>query len=700
MKLKGLGILAAVLLAALPIRGAAAEETGCWAGFFDYYYHSTQRCALASTVSPITQKDAEAQGKYPCPVCVDDTATYGGVDSTARGGTLVIRVPDAWMTDRPVGQTEDNFDRFESRSYDGADVDAVLAEQLHGADYRAMVEALGAGSEGRLVARVPDIAPDAGGLMMNKRHIGNAWYLTYRPGPEGRKTLDKKKKLSVDLAFVVNTLTLRYDALKQSATLDVFGGGLWEDESYTLKPKKSKNKTAFTGEYDGLSLAVYPDMNVNICVLHLADADPTAMTGAALLVDGVDHGILLNGYASDGEGIFCGVLTDAETAALKSGAIASLSLTSDPSARSLNDFEALLNANAPQEEEAPAETALPTEPPMPVAIPEDASLASHTPAFARAGYNSCTDTSRRAVGTDATLVQAGNTVFALNCLYGDSSDWGPSDYELVRYPAGQPEQAVTLVPEIKLSNLTLYDTGSDLLLWDGVAAHTLRVNYDGSDPRTAADFLQGETRADCLLFAGDWVYYRAGGIKRAPLAGGPGETLYEDAYGPSVAHNSDVGAAMVFAGGRLYALDGGIVAIDVDTGAATRLIDEYDETSGSCGLGYIVLGNELYTWSPTRRRIVAIDAQTGESRDVTETRYYFSQVAPDGAVLAMTGARGGGWFANYDSVAFYLPSNPARPAFDPDRCVSHPVQDDQFLLGDWLYNQAAPGEWRAAEKPW
>ena len=50
------------------------------------------------------------------------------------------------------------------------------------------------------------------------------------------------------------------------------------------------------------------------------------LTGfSALLIDGSDCGIRLSGYADGREGIFCGVLTDAEADAIKNGANFALS---------------------------------------------------------------------------------------------------------------------------------------------------------------------------------------------------------------------------------------------------------------------------------------------------------------------------------------------------------------------------------------
>ena len=324
MRLKCLAILMLAAAVALCAAAPAEEADAYWAGFFDYYYHSAKDCALAGTVSPIDQETAIAQDKYLCPVCADDSRKYSGVDAAVRGGTLVVRVPDAWMASRPASETGDNPD-WDTRKFEGSAAAEALAELLHGADYRA---ALAQADGGLPVARVPDIFPDAGGFMMNRRHIGGAWYLTYRPGADIRKALEKQKKLDVALRFTVYTLTRRGDALT------AFGGGLWADEAFTLKPERSKNEVMLKRDatQDGApQLAVYDDMGACICVLHQQPALQSCLAGASLRIDGVDCGIRMTGYADGEEGIYCCVLTDAEFNALENGATAELAPT-DPAA--------------------------------------------------------------------------------------------------------------------------------------------------------------------------------------------------------------------------------------------------------------------------------------------------------------------------------------------------------------------------------
>ncbi len=347
------GLACALLLAALLPAGARAEADAAeyWAGFFDYYYHAAPRCALAGTVSPVTLEEAQAQGKFACPACVDDETTYKGVDATTRGGTLVIRVSDAWLQQRSGEDLEADFEGYWAGEFTGTEAATQLAGLLHGAAYRAFLEAAGK-SAAMDTALVPDVPLPEGGLLLNRRHIGAAWFLTMRPDAEGLKELEKKGRLYVDLGFNVNTLTMIGSAL------DVYVSGQWLNggESTRIKPKESKNKTRFKLESDVLSLAVYKDMGINICVLHHRGFGAHPLDGATLRIDGVDQGLRLNGYDTGKDAIFCCVLTEAEALALEGGASVELSPRQDTAALLEEGFAtAFSDALGTDEGQAPAD---------------------------------------------------------------------------------------------------------------------------------------------------------------------------------------------------------------------------------------------------------------------------------------------------------------------------------------------------------
>lgn len=816
-----------ILLALLPIAPArAASEQKCWAGFFDYYYHAAQQCALAGTTSEVTLNEALAQNKTPCPVCVDDSRRYKKVESIVRGGTVVIRVPDAWLRAREDDAYEIDYvaEPWQAQ-YTGARADAEVAEQLHGEGYRAFLDVAAAkgeaytGDDDIPMGCVPELVPGDGDLVMNRRHIGGAWYLTLRPSEEGRKRLEKKKKLDVDLKFSLNQLALR------DGILSVGKRNEWEDKFLTLKPDKSK--AAPTGwQRDGLELSVFQESGANICVIHLSAAAPST-EGAALLIDGVDSGIRMDGYPGDGDAIFCCVLTDGEMSALEAGAGFELAWP-DAQPASADSFAAAfqsaLSAGDAAEEAAgdpdpvteaecasglfarmdrvdypPAPTylsftlsndgpmkyynvpgaleawdgegwravagnyhycarnpdqlkgytaegvrlAMPlnnlqpltmglyrvkvesfegegivnadtwlefrvsadAEPlePMPEAAVELASgtwnVADHAPAFADApDYNSCMDTSRFSTAA-RNLVQAGDVVYELRGLFMDDWDWVPTGYWLVSYPAGHPEQPHMVLSGLDASFCTLYDTGDGLLIWTDSEDRLLRVSYDGKAISRAENLYDEPARTLYdLLPVGEWLYACDGeAVWRAPLSGGRAEKVYTT---DDHILNSREGAGLVYADGVLYVADRGIVAVDTEDLTVTRLIDEYDRESGECGLGYIVLGGELYTWVPSKGCTAAIDVATGEGRKVSDTRFYFSQVTEDGVVLALTGKNDEGLFGGYDAADFYLPADPAHPAFDPDHCEKRSIESYDFVLGDWLYQAHDDGLETVSALPW
>ena len=303
--------LAALLLCAL-LASAVAESQGCWAGFFDYYYHASPDCAYAVGVALTDQKEAEAQGKYPCPVCVQDGKKYKGLECATRGGTVLLRMPDAWMASRKQIKENETFPWGWSSTGDAAR--GELANRLHGDAYARFLADYAESGYAEAKACAPGLAGGEDLQIMCQRHLGGAWYLVLRPGESARQTLKKKRRLQVDLRFVRSLVQM------ENGEITVTDDATWTDEHYTLKPKKSSNKTAFQQSYQGLALTVYRDMDANVCVVR-EDAPGFALPqGARLLIDGVDAGIAMDGYEEDGGYVYCCLLTDGEVDALKTGA--------------------------------------------------------------------------------------------------------------------------------------------------------------------------------------------------------------------------------------------------------------------------------------------------------------------------------------------------------------------------------------------
>ena len=70
------------------------------------------------------------------------------------------------------------------------------------------------------------------------------------------------------------------------------------------------------------------------------------------------------------------------------------------------------------------------------------------------------------------------------------------------------------------------------------------------------------------------------------------------------------------------------------------------------------------------------------------------------AVLALTGKNDEELFGGYDAADFYLPANPDHPAFDPDHCEKRPIENYDFVLGDWLYQAHADDSETVTALPW
>lgn len=330
-------------------------------------------------------------------------------------------------------------------------------------------------------------------------------------------------------------------------------------------------------------------------------------------------------------------------------------------------------------------------------------------------YNSCADTSRARLADGGWRLLAGDVVYELR---GVDESWGweiLSRYSLFAYPAGQPERAALLIDGFDPSDVALYDLGDGLLLIDNgngfwhcdLDGGNLReigrafaadgaLSYGGAGLAvSAAEDADGAFILDALP-VGDAVYLATEkGIWVTGLDEIRPRLVYQAKQGIL---NGEAGR-MVYAGGRLFVADGGIVAVDTArTGAdglmaARRLTDAYDPEDGDCGLGYIALNGRLYYWSAEAAATVSVDLDGGDLQTVSKERFWFSAVSPDGAVLALTGSRPGLFGDERTGAALYLPTDPGRPTFDPDRCEKRSVAPGSYdtLLGGWLVHMDAAG---------
>ena len=325
-----------------------------------------------------------------------------------------------------------------------------------------------------------------------------------------------------------------------------------------------------------------------------------------------------------------------------------------------------------------------------------------TPHDDPATYNSCTDTTRAWLSGAGWRLLAGDVVYELRGI-DDSWGWGIlGHYSLFAYPAGQPERAVMLIDDFDHKDMRLFDLGDGLLLVDGDTGFW-RCDLDGGNLRSPGrafsedDALNGglagtEDRTwikDVLPVGGQLYLATAQGV----WVTGPDELRPRLVYrAKRDIQNGEDSGSMVYAEGRLFVADGGIVVLDaLRPGAdgqlpARRLTENYDPEDGGCGLGYIVLNGRLYCWDEDKKATVSMDLDGGDLQTVSKEHYWFNGVSQSGTVLALTGTEEGLFGDERTAAAFYYPIDPADPTFDPDHCEKRDIAPGEYdtFLGDWI----------------
>lgn len=259
----------------------------------DLYYHENPACAAR------TDREEDPEAKFPCPVCVPEEID-GEPSCVERGGTYVLRIPDKWMASRPEKEIHGVFAGTSVDEYRGEAGQEKLAELLHGAEYNDFLADYAANGYAETRVFTPTCIEN--GLVMNLRHIGGAWYLTMHEPPE-----------EIYLRFFTGDMWMENDTLHVHEYLE------WGDYDYELKPvRKSDRGAAFEAEYIGFDIAIYDEMDTKIVVVHEWAADRDLLENARLII-GAEAPVMLNGYMNGDQGVFCGVLTDAEAAAIADG---------------------------------------------------------------------------------------------------------------------------------------------------------------------------------------------------------------------------------------------------------------------------------------------------------------------------------------------------------------------------------------------
>ena len=308
--MKRLSLLLALLIAALGL--PALAEGGCWydADRPALTWHATPDCAAGGALTAISEGDANRLGLLPCPVCVQDMAGAKGVAAVERGGTIILRLTDAWMASREdIGSV---FAGYPCDVYDGDAGLKALSERLHGDAYVRFLADIAATGRAEASAYYPGIYPENGEAILCQRHVGCAWFTALRPA------VAVDDPYPMYLRFFGGPLTWRDGALHTDDWQE------WGDDGYRLKLDKRGSKRAFSRDYGGLELLLFRELDADILVVHERHADADLLEDVGLALDGADTGLRLTGYMDGGDAVFVGVLTAPEAARVKAGAVPSL----------------------------------------------------------------------------------------------------------------------------------------------------------------------------------------------------------------------------------------------------------------------------------------------------------------------------------------------------------------------------------------
>lgn len=295
---------------------AQAEEYYC-TQTDDLYYHVNANCGDLTDMTTLSAEDAKNSGKFPCPVCVpDDNKWQADIAAVARGNTIILRIAD---DDLAKPELTGVFGFSFPETAPASEAASFLSEYLHGDDYNRALQEIESGSVDTIV-RMPDILPiDADGqdalMIMNRRHIGNAWYYAIRPKDQVGDTWDMYWRINgLKLEMRDDEILLTFEQQTPEST-----------RSLSVSP--FSDSAAFSRLYDGCKVEVFADAGEDVCanvaVITQFDADPDYMENSTLCI-GDQVRVPVNGYMSGADGIFCCILTDAEYACLKNGAKAAV----------------------------------------------------------------------------------------------------------------------------------------------------------------------------------------------------------------------------------------------------------------------------------------------------------------------------------------------------------------------------------------
>lgn len=288
-------------LAAFMLASAQAAEAQYISPEDSIYWHANASCQGEFMLEADSTKDL-----FPCPVCVQEDVKPE-VTAVERGGTIILRMPDSWANSRTG--IHGIFGASNAERYEGEEAVRMAGHFLHGDEYNAFMKSWQETGKAEDWIWVPQIYPENNEFFMNERHIGGAWYVTMRPD---RVSGDS---IRMYLRFFCGMMRADGDRLTAAIWDDE-----WGDDNYILKFSKKQNKSStFSRDYGDFSIDIYDELDTHIAVVRWKNADKDLLKEVRLTV-GDQPDIILNGYMSGADGVFCGTLTDGEDHLIRTGA--------------------------------------------------------------------------------------------------------------------------------------------------------------------------------------------------------------------------------------------------------------------------------------------------------------------------------------------------------------------------------------------
>ena len=303
-------LLSVIALSLLSTQGETYSVPG------DVYYHQHAACVLGNGLEVVQNTD----GLFPCPICADDHITHEEPEAFILGDTVIIRMPDKWMRERPdIGTV---FASWNKDVYSGNEADQLVSQMLHGADYRAFLDNEDA------VAYV--YSPGIFGYNdpYNQRHIGDSWYITTYLPENARENAHFKDDPYRDQDSWHGYLRFFGGRMwKKDGLVMYYEPAEWGDRDYSITLKALCDMPVYEAERDGYAYSLYACDEVFLCVVSDIPEAIRAVIGddmdynLTLLIDGMPACEDIESYY---DGKYCFTLTAGEAYLLQNGSALSL----------------------------------------------------------------------------------------------------------------------------------------------------------------------------------------------------------------------------------------------------------------------------------------------------------------------------------------------------------------------------------------